>query len=113
MQEFDWEVELAVIIGKQGKDIRQKDAMNHVFGYSLAQDLTARDWQKKRNGGQWLLGKSMDGACPLGPAVVIKEVVPDPHTLAIRCKVNGEVKQEANTNELIHRIDFIISYLSR
>ncbi|KAJ9580049.1 hypothetical protein L9F63_004286 [Diploptera punctata] len=112
-KEFDWEVELAVVIGKQGKDIRKKDAINHVFGYSVAVDLTARDWQKKRNGGQWLLGKSMDGACPLGPAVVIKEVVPDPHTLPIRCKVNGEVKQDANTNELINRIDFIISYLSR
>ncbi|PSN32303.1 hypothetical protein C0J52_17369 [Blattella germanica] len=112
-EELDYEVELAVVIGKTARDVRPKDAMNYVFGFTVAQDITARDWQKRRNGGQWLLGKSMDGSCPLGPAVVIKEVLPNPHTLPIRCKVNGELKQDANTDELIHKIDFLISYLSR
>jgi 2-keto-4-pentenoate hydratase/2-oxohepta-3-ene-1,7-dioic acid hydratase in catechol pathway len=110
--ELDWEVELAVIIGKRARDVRPTDAMDHVFGFTVAQDITARDWQKKKNGGQWLLGKSMDGSCPLGPSVVLKEVVADPHALPIRCKVNGKVKQDGNTNELIHKIDYLVSYLS-
>jgi 2-keto-4-pentenoate hydratase/2-oxohepta-3-ene-1,7-dioic acid hydratase in catechol pathway len=88
--------------------------MDHVFGFTVAQDITARDWQKKgRNGGQWLLGKSMDDCCPLGPSVVMKEVVADPYSLPICCKVNGVVKQESNTNELIHKIDYIVSFLSQ
>ncbi|KAK7872820.1 hypothetical protein R5R35_006698 [Gryllus longicercus] len=110
--ELDWEVELAVVIGKVGKDIRPDRAMDHVFGYTVAQDLSARDWQKKRNNGQFLLGKAMDNFCPLGPAVVTKEVLPDPHSLGIRSKVNGKLKQDGNTGELIHRIDHIVSYLS-
>lgn len=111
--ELDWEVELAVVIGKRAHAVRPTDAMNHVFGFTVAQDITARDWQKKgRNGGQWLLGKSMDGSCPLGPSVVLKEVVPDPYALHICCKVNGVLKQDSNTNELIHKIDYIVSFLS-
>jgi len=106
-------VELAVIIGKRARDVRPADAMDHVFGFTVAQDITARDWQKKRNGGQWLLGKSMDGSCPLGPSVVLKKVVADPYALPIRCKVNGKVKQDSNTSDLIHKIDYIISYLSQ
>lgn len=105
-------MELAVIIGKRARDVRPADAMDHVFGFTVAQDITARDWQKSRNGGQWLLGKSMDGSCPLGPSVVMKEAVADPYALPIRCKVNGKVKQDGNTNELIHKIDYIVSYLS-
>jgi 2-keto-4-pentenoate hydratase/2-oxohepta-3-ene-1,7-dioic acid hydratase in catechol pathway len=113
LQELDWEVELAVVIGKRARDVRPTDAMDHVFGFTVAQDITARDWQKKsRNGGQWLLGKSMDGSCPLGPSVVLKEVVADPYALPIRCKVNGKVKQDSNTNDLIHKIDYIVSFLS-
>lgn len=106
-------MELAVIIGKRARDVRPSDAMDYVFGFTVAQDITARDWQKKRNGGQWLLGKSMDASCPLGPSVVLKEVVADPHALPIRCKVNGKVKQDSNTNDLIHKIDYLISYLSQ
>ncbi|XP_069695474.1 oxaloacetate tautomerase fahd2, mitochondrial-like [Periplaneta americana] len=109
---LDWEVELAVVIGKKARNVRPADAMQHVFGFTVAQDITARDWQKNRNGGQWLLGKSMDGSCPLGPSVVVKGVVPDPHSLPIRCSINGVVKQDSNTNELIHKIDYLISYLS-
>lgn len=113
-QELDWEVELAVVIGKRAHAVRPTDAMDHVFGFTVAQDITARDWQKKgRNGGQWLLGKSMDGSCPLGPSVVLKEVVADPYALPVCCKVNGVVKQESNTNELIHKIDYIVSFLSQ
>lgn len=111
-KELDWEVELAVVIGKTAKNVRPISAMDHVFGFTVAQDLSARDWQKKRNSGQFLLGKAMDNFCPLGPAVVTKEAIADPHALGIRSKVNGILKQEGNTNELIHRIDHIISFLS-
>ena len=65
-QELDWEVELAVVIGKLGKNVKKEDAMQHVFGYTTAHDVSARDWQLKRNGGQWLIGKTMDDFCPLG-----------------------------------------------
>ena len=65
-QELDWEVELAVVIGKSGKNVKKADAMQHVFGYTTAHDVSARDWQLKRNGGQWLIGKTMDDFCPLG-----------------------------------------------
>lgn len=66
MKELDWEVELAIVIGKAGKNIPKASAMDHVFGFTVAHDVSARDWQLKRNGGQWLLGKSMDAFCPIG-----------------------------------------------
>ncbi len=65
-KELDWEVELAIVIGKEGKNIPKASAMDHVFGFTVAHDVSARDWQLKRNGGQWLLGKSMDAFCPIG-----------------------------------------------
>ena len=71
-QELDWEVELAVVIGKQGKHVKKEDAMKHVFGYTTAHDVSARDWQLKRNGGQWLIGKTMDDFCPLGTSYLNK-----------------------------------------
>ncbi|GLV40858.1 uncharacterized protein CBL_10033 [Carabus blaptoides fortunei] len=109
----DWEVELAVIIGKKAKCVRPDQAYDHVFGYTVAQDISARDWQKKRNGGQFLLGKSMDTFCPIGPVVVTKDKINDPHSLQIRSWVNGVLKQDGNTSELIFKIDFLISYLSQ
>lgn len=110
---MDWEVELAVIIGKRAYQVAQADAMDYVFGYTVAQDISARDWQKQRNGGQFLIGKSMDTFCPLGPAVVHRSAVADPHRLAIECDVNGVAKQRGNTNELIFRIDAIVHLLSQ
>jgi len=77
-------VELAFIIGKKGKDIPLGSAMDHVFGYTVAHDVSARDWQFKKNGGQWLLGKAMDSFCPIGPEIVTKEELTDPHNLGIR-----------------------------
>uniref|UniRef100_A0A8I5UWE3 Fumarylacetoacetate hydrolase domain containing 2A n=1 Tax=Pongo abelii TaxID=9601 RepID=A0A8I5UWE3_PONAB len=92
-QEVDWEVELAVVIGKKGKHIKATDAMAHVAGFTVAHDVSARDWQMRRNGKQWLLGKTFDTFCPLGPALVTKDSVADPHNLKICCRVNGEVVQ--------------------
>ncbi|CAH2009077.1 unnamed protein product [Acanthoscelides obtectus] len=108
----DWEVELAVIIGKQAKCIRKDQVQDHIFGYTVAQDISARDWQKSRNNGQFLLGKSMDTFCPLGPAIVTKNKV-NPSDLAIKSWVNGVLKQDGNTSELVFKIEFLVSYLSQ
>lgn len=110
---MDWEVELAVIIGKQARKVSKANAFDYVFGYSVAQDISARDWQKLRNGGQFLIGKSMDTFCPLGPSVVHKSLVPDPHNLKITCDINGVRKQSGSTDELIFHIDDIIHLLSQ
>lgn len=112
-QQLDWEVELAVIIGKEARHVSKSNALDHVFGYTVAQDISARDWQKQRNGGQFLIGKSMDTFCPLGPAIVHKSLVSDPHNLQVSCNINGVQKQIGNTNELIFRIDDIIHLLSK
>lgn len=105
--QIDWEVELAVIIGKKASHVSREEAMDYVFGYSVAQDISARDWQKTRNGGQFLIGKSMDSFCPLGPAVVHKSAV-DPSDLTITCSVNKVLKQCGKTSELIFNIKDII-----
>lgn len=111
-KKLDWEVELAVVIGKEAKKVAKENALDYVFGYTVAQDISARDWQKERNGGQFLIGKSMDTFCPLGPALVHKSLIKDPHNLSLTSSVNGVLKQSGNTNELIFRIDDIISRLS-
>lgn len=100
------------MIGRQAKAIRQDQVQDHIFGYTVAQDISARDWQKSRNNGQFLLGKSMDTFCPLGPAVVTRNKV-DPSDLAIKSWVNGVLKQSGSTSELIFKIDFLVSYLSQ
>ncbi|XP_044759374.1 fumarylacetoacetate hydrolase domain-containing protein 2-like [Coccinella septempunctata] len=109
--QVDWEVELAVIIGKEAKDVPAKEAFDYVLGYTVAQDISARDWQV-RNGGQYLLSKSMDTFCPLGPYIVTKDEIPDPHNLNLRCWVNGVLKQDGNTRDLVHKIDKLIEHLS-
>jgi len=112
-QELDWEIELAVVIGKTGKNIDVNDAKNHVFGYTVANDVSARDWQMHRNGGQFLLGKTMDGFCPLGPCIVTADEIGDPHSLKLSCRVNGMVKQDSNTDQLIHNVYDCISWISK
>lgn len=103
---------MAVIIGKEAINVPIEKAMDYVFGYSVAQDISARDWQKSRNGGQFLIGKTMDSFCPLGPSIVHKSLIPDPHALTITCSINGIQKQCGNTSELIYRIDDIIARLT-
>jgi len=110
---LDWEVELAVVIGKAGKRILPENALEHVFGYTVAHDVSARDWQLKRNGGQWLLGKTMDTFCPLGPAIVTADELKDPYNLAICCRVNGTTKQDSSTKQIIHKVGDLISFISR
>ena len=92
---IDWEVELAVIIGREGRDIGEAAALEYVFGYTVANDVTARDLQQRH--GQWYKGKGLDGFCPLGPVVVTADEIGDPHALDIGLRVNGVEKQRSNT----------------
>lgn len=102
-----------MVIGKQGKNIDRDEAKDHIFGYTVAHDVTARDWQFNKNGGQWLLGKAMDGFCPIGPCIVTPDEIPDPHQLAISCRVNGEVKQKSTTAQLVHGVYDCVAWLSK
>jgi 2-keto-4-pentenoate hydratase/2-oxohepta-3-ene-1,7-dioic acid hydratase in catechol pathway len=109
--QYDWEAELAVIIGKSVKNATEADAMDAVFGYSCLNDITARDLQRAHL--QWLKGKSLDQSCPIGPWIVDPAEIGDPHALQISLRINGERKQEADTGQMIFRIPRIIAELSR
>ena len=111
-EQIDWEVELAVVIGKRGKNILRPNAMEHVFGYTVINDVSARDIQNA-HGGQFFKGKSLDGACPMGPWIVTRDEVPDPHALPLRCRVNGVTKQDSTTADFIFNIPAMIEWLSR
>jgi 2-keto-4-pentenoate hydratase/2-oxohepta-3-ene-1,7-dioic acid hydratase in catechol pathway len=110
-EEIDWEVELGVVIGRPGANIRREDALDHVFGYTVINDVTARDMQHGW-GGQWFKGKSLDASSPTGPWVVTRDEVPDPHRLQLWLRVNGDLKQDANTRDMIHPVDAIIAWTS-
>jgi len=112
-EKVDFEAELVVVIGKAGRFIDRSDAMSHVFGYCCGNDISARDWQKGKPGGQWLLGKSFDNFAPLGPSIVTADEVEDPHQLDIALRLNGETMQNSNTRHLIFPIDFLIEHLSK
>jgi 2-keto-4-pentenoate hydratase/2-oxohepta-3-ene-1,7-dioic acid hydratase in catechol pathway len=109
----DYEAELAVVLAGGGRDVAESDAMSLVAGYTIANDVSARDWQVKKPNGQWLLGKTFDTFLPLGPVLVTTDEVVDPHALRITCSISGELVQDASTSELIFRIPYLISYLSR
>lgn len=107
----DYEVELAVVIGKGGRDIPKNRAFEHVFGYTIVNDITARDVQR-RHGGQYFKGKGLDGSCPIGPWIVTADAISDPHNLSIRLSVNGEQRQNGNTGAMIFDIPTLIASLS-
>jgi 2-keto-4-pentenoate hydratase/2-oxohepta-3-ene-1,7-dioic acid hydratase in catechol pathway len=110
-QQLDWEVELGVIIGKAGRDIPESRALEHVFGYTVINDVSARDLQFRHK--QYFLGKSLDGACPMGPAIVTADEIPDPQQLTLKSWVNGVLKQDANTRAMVFSVAQIIAVLSR
>lgn len=109
----DYEAELVVVIGKRGKNIPQSQAMGHVAGYTVGNDVSARDWQIGRPGGQWLLGKTPDTFAPLGPYLVTRDQISDPNNLRIQLRVNGTTLQDSNTKELIFKIDELVAHLSQ
>ena len=108
--QIDWEVELGVIIGTGGKNIRAEDALSHVFGYTVINDITARDLQTRHK--QFFKGKSLDGSCPIGPVIVTADEIADPQKLALSLRVNGVTKQDSNTSEMVFALPTIIATLS-
>lgn len=108
----DWEIELGFVIGTQAKKVSVADALSHVAGYCLANDVSERDWQIKRNG-QWGKGKSFDGFGPIGPWLVTSDELPDPQKIPLELAVNGETRQRSNTSDMIFPVAEIVSYLSQ
>ncbi|MFJ5769187.1 fumarylacetoacetate hydrolase family protein [Psychrobacillus sp. NPDC093180] len=108
---YDYEGELAIVIGKKGKDIPSILAYDYVFGYTIANDLTARDLQKKHQ--QFFLGKSLEGSCPMGPYIVTKDELPNPQELSIVTKVNDEIRQDGKTSDMVYSVEKIIEEISK
>lgn len=109
-QMYDYEGELAVIIGKSGKNIRKEDALEHVFGYAVLNDMSARDLQRATT--QWYRGKCLDESAPFGPCIACRESIPDPQNLAITSRINGEIRQQSHTSHMIFDVATLISTVS-
>ncbi len=109
--QYDYEAELAVVIGQQAHDVSEEKALDYVLGYSNANDLSARDLQFRTN--QWLLGKTLDKFLPIGPYLVTADEVGDPQNLAIRCWLNGELRQNSTTGDMVFPVAYLVSYLSQ
>jgi 2-keto-4-pentenoate hydratase/2-oxohepta-3-ene-1,7-dioic acid hydratase in catechol pathway len=110
--EVDYECELAVVIGRRCHNVPRGEALAHVLGYTCGNDVSARDWQKRGGGGQWCRGKSFATFCPLGPALVTADEIPDPGTLGIRTIVNGETLQDWTTGDMIFDVPALVEFLS-
>jgi len=111
--EVDFEAELAVIIGKNARNVCEDKALEYVYGYTAANDISARRWQKYGGGGQWTRGKSFDGFCPLGPMLVTAEEIPNPQNLKIRSILNGKIMQDSDTANMLFSVARLISLLSQ
>ena len=111
--EVDYECELAVVIGRTAHNVSEADALKHVLGYTCGNDVSARKWQRNAGGGQWIRGKGFDTFCPLGPVLVTADEIPDPQTLQVSTRLNGELMQNSNSSDMIHTVAQIISYLSQ
>jgi len=111
--EVDYEAELVVVVGIGGRNIAAPRALEHIAGYCCGNDVSARDWQLRKPGGQWLLGKSFDTFAPVGPALVTADEVSDPNRLAIELRLNGRVMQQSNTSKFLFSVAELISYISR
>ena len=110
--EVDYECELAVIIGRECKNVPKDRALAFVFGYTAANDVSARDWQKRFGGGQFCRGKSFDTFAPLGPAIVTKDEIPSPNSLRIATRVNGKTRQSSNTSDMLFDVPTLVEFLS-
>ncbi len=109
--QVDYEVELGVVIGKTAKNVSKENALDYVFGYTILNDVSARDIQFSES--QWVKGKSLDTFCPMGPVIVTKDEIPDPNNLELGCKVNNEIRQQGNTKNMIFGVAELISKLSQ
>ena len=109
--QVDYEAELAVVIGRRARNISASEALDHVLGYSCLNDVSARDLQVRD--GQWTRAKGLDTFCPMGPWVVTADEIPDPGALRVRCRVNGEDRQDASTGQLVHGVAELIAYCSQ
>jgi 2-keto-4-pentenoate hydratase/2-oxohepta-3-ene-1,7-dioic acid hydratase in catechol pathway len=112
--QIDYEAELAIVIGRGAKNVSRERALDYVFGYTCANDVSARDWQKDKRlgGGQFARGKSFDGFCPLGPAIVTRDEIPNPNDLRIKCTLDGQVMQDHTTRDMIFDVPALIESLS-
>jgi 2-keto-4-pentenoate hydratase/2-oxohepta-3-ene-1,7-dioic acid hydratase in catechol pathway len=110
--QVDFEGELAIVIGKTCLNATRENALEHVFGYTVANDISARDWQRDWGGSQWCRGKSFDTFAPMGPWIVTPDEIPDPNALRITTRVNGEVLQDSNTADMIFDVPALIEFLS-
>ncbi len=111
-EKVDYECELAVVIGKACKNVKRENALDYVLGYTCANDVSARDWQLEKGGGQWCRGKFFDTFAPLGPCLVTAEEIPNPNSLGIRTVLNGETVQDWNTDDMIFDVPSLIEFLS-
>ncbi len=110
--QVDYECELAVVIGKSAKNVERSRALDYVLGYTCANDVSARRWQKEGGGKQWCRGKSFDTFCPLGPCLVTPDDISDPNNLKITTKLNGETMQDSTTSDMIFDVPTLVSFLS-
>ncbi|MEE2614233.1 MAG: fumarylacetoacetate hydrolase family protein [Verrucomicrobiota bacterium] len=111
-ESVDYECELAVVIGRDCKNVSKENALEYVLGYTCANDVSARDWQKNGGGGQWCRGKTFDTFCPLGPSLVTRDEISNPNNLNIKTILNKEVMQDWNTNDMIFDVPTLIEFLS-
>jgi 2-keto-4-pentenoate hydratase/2-oxohepta-3-ene-1,7-dioic acid hydratase in catechol pathway len=112
-QEVDYEAELVIVIGKKGRHLSPAEAPAHVAGYTIGHDVSARDWQLKKDGKQWTIGKTFDTFAPVGPVLVTADEVADPERLPIRLRLNGQTMQDSNTQQLIFGVGALLAYLSQ
>ncbi len=112
-KEVDYEAELVVVVGKRGRNIAEAQATDHIAGYMVGHDVSARDWQLKKDGKQWLAGKSFDTFAPCGPVLVTRDEIPDPCSLGIRLRLNGQVMQNSSTQQMIFSPAFLLAYVSQ
>ena len=112
-QEVDFEAELVIVIGKKGRHLTLKNALEHVAGYTVGHDVSARDWQLKKDGKQWMVGKTFDTFAPAGPVFVTKDEIADPLNLPIKLRLNGELMQNSNTKQMIFGVAELVVYLSQ
>jgi 2-keto-4-pentenoate hydratase/2-oxohepta-3-ene-1,7-dioic acid hydratase in catechol pathway len=112
-REVDYEAELVIVVGKRGRNVKAAEAMSYVAGYTVGHDVSARDWQLKKEGKQWMVGKTFDTFAPTGPVIVTADELSDPHGLAIRLRLNGQTMQDSNTSQMIFRVEDVLAYITQ